>query len=170
MLAGLLACSVTRLAAAEPTRSEALEPGPTLTTDQYPPPSARTYTLLGGAATTAGWYGLALGASYIWPDTIGAKDLRIPVAGPWISFAHSGCGPVQSCSEVIVVLRSIATAIDGVGQAGGVFLMTQGLFLSTQEPRAKRASLSFKPVRGVEMQPTLDAGKNSVGFGLLGVF
>ncbi|HEX3776410.1 MAG TPA: hypothetical protein VHV51_18185 [Polyangiaceae bacterium] len=169
-IAGLLACSVTQRAAADPTRSEALEPGPSLNADQYPPPSARTYTLLGGAGTTAFWYGLALGSSYIWPDTIGAKDLRIPVAGPWISFAHSGCGPVQSCSEVLVVLRSLATAIDGVGQAGGVLLMGQGLFLTTQEPKAKRATLSFKPVRGVEMQPTFDAGKNSVGFGVLGVF
>ena len=113
--------------------------------------------------------GLALGASYIWPDTIGAKDLRIPVAGPWISFAHSGCGPVADCHEEIVVLRAIATAFDGVGQIGGLLIAGQGLFLPTQEPKREHG---WKPFRdyAVEMQPTLDAGKNTVGFGVAGVF
>jgi hypothetical protein len=165
---GLLACSVTRAAAAEPTDSASLEPGPALTADQYPPPSARVYTLLGGLATTATWYGLALGSSYIWPDTVGAKDLRIPVAGPWIAFSHSGCGPVADCHEAIVVIRAIATALDGVGQFGGLAIMSQGLFLSTQERKPSHAS--WQPLRGVEMQPTFDAGKNTVGFGVLGVF
>jgi hypothetical protein len=139
--------------------------------DQPPPPSARTYTLIGGFATTAAWYGLALGSSYIWPDTVGAKDLRIPVAGPWIAFSHSGCGPVADCHEALVVLRAFATALDGVGQAGGLFLMGQGLFLSTREPSA-RPHTSWTSFRGygVEMQPTFDAGKNTVGFGVLGVF
>ncbi len=169
LMAGLLACSVTRAAAADPTRAEALEPGPKLTLDSYPPSSARTYTIIGGLATTAGWYGLALGSSYIWPDTVGAKDLRIPVAGPWISFAHSGCGPVADCHEAIVVLRAIATAFDGVGQIGGLLIAGQGLFLPTQEPKREHG---WKPFRdyAVEMQPTLDAGKNTVGFGVAGVF
>jgi hypothetical protein len=171
-ITGLLACLVTRPAAAEPpTTSAVLEPGPELTLDQPPPPSARTYTLLGGLATTAGWYGLALGSSYLWPDTVGAKDLRIPVAGPWIAFSHSGCGPVADCHEALVVLRAFATLLDGIGQAGGVMLMAQGLFLPTREPAA-RAHTSWKPFRGyaVEMQPTLDAGKNTVGLGVAGVF
>jgi hypothetical protein len=101
---------------------------------------------------------------------VGAKDLRIPVAGPWIAFSHSGCGPVADCHEAIVVLRAIATALDGIGQIGGVALMGQGLFLPTQEHA--RARTSWQPLRGygVEMQPTFDAGKNTVGFGVLGVF
>jgi hypothetical protein len=171
-MAGLLACFFARPAAAEPpSRSAVLEPGPELTLDQPPPPSARTYTLLGGLATTAGWYGLALGSSYIWPDTVGAKDLRIPVAGPWIAFSHSGCGPVADCHEALVVLRAFVTFFDGIGQAGGVMLIGQGLFLPTREPAA-RAHTSWKPFRGyaVEMQPTFDAGKNTVGLGVAGVF
>jgi hypothetical protein len=140
--------------------------------DQYPPPSARTYTIVGGFATTAAWYGLALGSSYIWPDTVGAKDLRIPVAGPWIAFSHSGCGPVADCHEAIVVLRAIATALDGIGQLGSVMLMGQGLFLPVSERAPARARTSWQPLRnyGVEMQPTFDAGKNTVGLGVLGVF
>jgi hypothetical protein len=169
-LTGLLACFAPRPAAAEPPTNHAvLEPGPALTLDQ-PPPSARTYTIVGGLATTATWYGLALGSSYLWPDTVGAKDLRIPVAGPWIAFSHSGCGPVADCHEAIVVVRAIATALDGIGQIGGLMLLGQGLFLPTQEH--VHAHTSWQRLRGygVEMQPTFDAGKNTVGFGVLGIF
>jgi hypothetical protein len=121
--------------------------------------------LIAGGVTVASWYALALGSSYIWPDTVGAKDLRIPVAGPWMSFAHSGCGRVASCSEVIVVIRAIATALDGVGQATGLAIAGEGLFLPTQEPkRVPAESARF------ELHPSFDAGKNTVGFGVLGVF
>ena len=174
-LAGLLAGSAPRVAHAEPTEAgaadaEAQDPlaqVPSVTLDQYPPPSARTNLLIAGAATTAVWYGLALGSSYAWPDTVGAKDLRIPVAGPWVAFSHSGCGNVADCSKVIVVLRAIATLLDGIGQASGLGLAAEGLFLPTQEQKRKRAEL--KP-NGVSWRPTFDAGKNTVGFGVLGVF
>jgi len=123
--------------------------------------------LIAGAATTAAWYGLALGSSYLWPDTVGAKDLRIPVAGPWIALSHSGCGNVSDCSKVIVVLRAIVTTLDAIGQASGLALAAEGLFLPTREPNRKRAELKQNVVR---WQPTFDAGKNTVGFGVLGVF
>ncbi|HEX3850431.1 MAG TPA: hypothetical protein VHW01_05660, partial [Polyangiaceae bacterium] len=139
---GLSAGFVARTAAAEPSsRSETSEAGPraaslpSVSLDQYPPPSARRNLLIAGGVTVATWYGLALGSSYIWPDTVGAKDLRIPVAGPWIAFAHSGCGPVASCSEALVVIRSIVTMLDGIGQASGLAFVGEGLFLPTQEPK-----------------------------------
>jgi hypothetical protein len=175
-LIGLLAGSAPRVAHAQSTEAGAAEPEsreplpavPNVTLDQYPPPSARTNLLLAGALTTAAWYGLALGSSYAWPDTVGANDLRIPVAGPWVALSHSGCGNVSNCSTVIVVLRAIATTLDGIGQAGGLALAAEGLFLPTQEPKRKRAELM--PSDGVRWRPTFDAGKNTVGFGVLGVF
>jgi len=174
-LIGLLAGLAPRTAAAQPTVAEATEPDgreglgpvPNVTLDQYPPPSARTNLLIGGAATTAAWYGLALGSSYLWPDAVGAKDLRIPVAGPWIALSHSGCGNVSDCSTLIVVLRAIATTVDAIGQASGLAIAAEGLFLPTQEP--KRTHAELKP-NGFELRPTFDAGKNTVGFGVLGVF
>jgi hypothetical protein len=179
-LAGFVAGMAPRVAQAEPPEAGVAEPEaqeplaqvPSVTLDQYPPPSARTNLLIAGAATTAVWYGLALGSSYAWPDTVGAKDLRIPVAGPWIAFSHSGCGNVADCSKVIVVLRAIATLLDGIGQASGLGLAAEGLFLPTQEPKRKRAELKLKPSQagGVSWRPTFDAGKNTVGFGVLGVF
>ncbi|MES1174444.1 MAG: hypothetical protein ABUL62_08945 [Myxococcales bacterium] len=174
-LFGLLAGALPGVAQAQsveaaPSDAELQEPlarVPNVALDQYPPPSARTNLLIAGAVSTAAWYGLALGSSYAWPDTVGAKDLRIPVAGPWIALSHSGCGNVADCSKVIVVLRAIATALDGIGQAGSLGLFAEGLFLPTQEPKRKRAELKLK---GVEWRPTFDAGKNTVGFGVLGVF
>jgi hypothetical protein len=139
--------------------------------DEYPPPSARRNLIIAGFASTAAWYGLALGSSYIWPDTVGAKDLRIPVAGPWIAVGHSGCGDVVDCHKVIVVFRALATVIDGIGQAGGLGLIAEGLFLPTQEP--KRVTADERERAGAlrfHVQPSFDAGKNSVGFGVLGVF
>jgi hypothetical protein len=170
---GLLACLVVRSGVAqEPTNDAALEPGPALTLDQPPPPSARTYTIVGGLATTAIWYGWALGSSYLWPNTVGAKDLRIPVAGPWIAFSHSGCGKVADCHEAVVVVRAVATLLDGIGQLGGLMIAGQGVFLPVSERGPARARTSWQPLRGygVEMQPSFDAGKNSLGFGVVGVF
>jgi hypothetical protein len=175
---GLMAGLSARVAAAEPTGSpEGSEaPGPRasaatsrLQLDELPPPSARRNLIIAGAVTTASWYGLALGSSYLWPDTVGAKDLRIPVAGPWMAFAHSGCGNVSDCSKVLVVVRAIATMLDGIGQASGLAFATEGLFMPTQEPRATRVSTALAPTH-IELHPTFDAGKNTVGFGLLGVF
>ena len=172
---GLLAGSLPRAAHAQSAvapapstdSAEVLGSAPSVTPDEYPPPSARTNLLIAGGVTTASWYALALGSSYLWPDTVGANDLRIPVAGPWMALSHSGCGNVSDCSKVIVVIRAIATTIDAIGQASGLAIAAEGLFLPTQEPKRKRAELKLN---GVELHPTFDAGKNTVGFGVLGVF
>ena len=176
-LCGLAAGMVSRVAAAdpnseatlgEPEAREHLAEVPSVKLDQYPPPSARTNLLVAGAVTTGVWYGLALGSSYLWPDTVGAKDLRIPVAGPWMALSHSGCGNVSDCSKVIVVLRAVATTLDAIGQASGVAFAAEGLFLPTQEPKRKRAQLEQNHF---ELHPTIfDDGKNTIGFGVLGVF
>ncbi len=171
LAAGLLAGSLTHAARAQSLESdESVSAGPRATVpvtarlDEYPPPSARRNLLIAGAVTTASWYGLALASSYLWPDTVGAKDLRIPVAGPWIALSHSGCGDVADCSKVLVVIRAIATTIDAIGQASGLAIAGEGLFLPTREP--KRAL----PEARVEWRPTFDAGRNTVGLGVLGVF
>ena len=173
VLIGLSVGSLSRIAAAQPKPDSASEPAdvaesaPASQLDQYPPPAARTNLLIASAATTATWYGLALAASYAWPTTVGANDLRIPVAGPWMALSHSGCGSVASCSKVTVVLRAIATTIDAIGQASGLAFAVDGLFLPTRETtRSSTASVTH----GFDLHPTFDAGQNSVGVGVLGVF
>ena len=69
----------------EPTREVRHDPS------AYPPPSTQLPLVATGAATTAVWYGLALGGSYLYPTARGADELKIPIAGPWMSLAKTGC-------------------------------------------------------------------------------
>lgn len=180
-LFGLMAGIAPRLAAAEPPRgtaaiaaqqpdpAEALPPSPSVTLDEYPPPSARRNLLLVGLGSTAAWYGGALGVSYAVDDPAMAKDLRIPIAGPWMALAHTGCYG-GNCSTVLIVLGAIATTLDGIGQAAGLALAGEGLFMPTQEPKRARAAQRAPRSDFFAWRPTFDAGKNTVSFGVLGVF
>ncbi|HKO50054.1 MAG TPA: hypothetical protein VJV79_20125 [Polyangiaceae bacterium] len=159
--------TVAEVAAEAPDPSQALPATPSVALDQYPPPSARRNLLIFGVASTAVWYGGALATSYAVDDPAMAKDLRIPFAGPWMALTHTGCGGGPQCNTLLVVLGAIATTLDGIGQAAGLALAAEGLFMPTQEPRAKRAAARRKDF---DWRPTFDAGKNTVGFGVLGVF
>jgi hypothetical protein len=101
---------------------------------EQPPDGTRGRVLLTGAALTVGWYGVGVGTSYIWPDAKNARDLRIPVAGPWMALADVGCSSKETratCSDGIVVLRTTLAVLSGIGQAGGLFAFVEGLFLDT---------------------------------------
>jgi hypothetical protein len=154
----------------EPVRPERFEPG------DYPPPYARWNLLIAGAGTTAAWYGAAVGFSYLWPDAPGADDLRIPVAGPWMALADTGCADDDpGCSTFTVVLRAILTTMDAVGQTGGVAVMVEALTMPTQEARPRPKKLP--PVRlrrqdaKFEWRPVpFTAGKDGLGLGVAGRF
>ncbi len=177
-LFGLAAGSSPRRAHAESTvasssaadPSAVLAPNPSVTLDEYPPPSGRRNLIFAGFASTAVWYGGAVAASYAWPDAAGAKDLRIPFAGPWMAVSHAGCGSDPDCSKVLVILGAIATTLDGIGQVAGLALAAEGLFMPTQEPKRGHAALRANRHKDFDLRPTFDAGKNSVSFGVLGVF
>jgi hypothetical protein len=132
---------------------------------EYPPPSARGNLLLGGALMTVGWYGAAVGTSYLWSDAPAADKLRIPVAGPWMALAETGCPTSEpDCSIIIVILRATLTTLSGVGQVGGLAVMGEGLFVET---RQRRAQAEPKAVNA-ELRP-LVAG-DRIGLGLVGSF
>ncbi|HEX7668041.1 MAG TPA: hypothetical protein VF395_00575 [Polyangiaceae bacterium] len=167
---------------AQPTVAHAEEPlAPAADTNPStaPPPSARPNLVLIGAAVTAGWYGAAVGTSYLWPDSDGASALRIPVAGPYMALAKTGCSSreslVDSCGTFTVVLRTILTSLSAVGQTGGVLAMLEGVFVptSTAARSASRASAARK-VRGphiaVAPVPAGASGVNGLGFGVFGEF
>ena len=171
-ISGLFAGAIlfARSAAAdEPVAREVHDPG------AYPPPAVRTNMLIAGAATTVVWYGAAVGFSYWFPDAPGADDLRIPVAGPWMALADTGCADDDpGCSTFIVVLRAILTTIDGVGQAGGLAIMAEALFVPTQERRPRSALL---PMRKLEHAPSFElrpvpfvAARDGLGLGVVGRF
>ncbi|MEI9935622.1 MAG: hypothetical protein WDO69_00225 [Pseudomonadota bacterium] len=164
---GLMAGVSPRPAAAEPTianamgtdPSEALPPSRSVALDEYPPPSARRNLFVAGIASTAVWYGAAVAASFAWPDEPGTKGLRIPIAGPWVGISHTGCGGAVDCSKALVVVGAIATALDGIGQAAGLALTAEALFMPTREPRRAHAALGAKRSTGFEWRPSFDAGK-----------
>ncbi len=114
--------------------------------DELPPSSARWSALLAGTAVLAGSYGIGFGTSYMWPSAPTAPDLRLPVVGPWMALANAGCGDNESgCETVTVVIRSLLATLSGLGQAGGVFLMSEALFLPTAGKPVRSAGYPVAP-------------------------
>jgi hypothetical protein len=101
----------------------------------FPPPRARLRLALVGIGATAATYGLSVGASYAWPDAPGADALRIPIAGPWLALADTGCpAEERNCEIVPVVFRAVLTGVAGVIQLGGLAVLGESLFLPTRDP------------------------------------
>jgi hypothetical protein len=128
-----LACSALSLASTSTARAEE----PTIDEVRYhptelPPDGTRARVLLTGAALTAGWYGVGVGTSFLWPNAKNARDLRLPVVGPWLALGDVGCGSKErNCRDAVLILRTVMTVLSGVGQAGGLLAIAEGLFLDT---------------------------------------
>lgn len=161
------------------TSSPVPAPAPAPAGDELPPPSARTSHIVAGAATTVVSYGLALGASYLFTaqDLNGAKDLRIPIAGPWMALGRTGCPTSEpDCSAATLVIGAVLMIFDGVAQAGGLGIVGEGLFLNTSSarPPTRKAQSGQTPGREVA-EATVRAvpfnfGKDGVGLGVIGTF
>jgi hypothetical protein len=159
--------------AAEP--SDATDPAAVPVAPSAPPeydlpqPSTRWNLLFTGLAVTGVSYGLALGASYIWPDGRTSEELRVPIVGPWMAIADTGCPEGESdCSTVLLVVGAIFTGVDGVLQAGGLGIALESAFIPTssgakREKRAASDALRVRPVPYV-------AGRDGVGLGVAGTF
>jgi len=148
----------------------AVSPPPAAPGADQPPPGARTSLIVAGAATTAISYGLALGASFLLEpaDFNGSKDLRIPIAGPWIALGKTGCPSSDSsdCNKVPLVIGAILTIFDGVVQAGGLGIVAEGLFLNTSSRAPAPRKAEGPAVRALP----LNFGKDGVGLGVVGTF
>ncbi len=155
--------------------------------ENLPPSSTRWKLVLGGVATTAAFYAMAQPFSYAWPDAPGGYDLRVPVLGPWMALAETGCAADNpGCSKVWYVTRAILTALDGLGQAGGVAIAFEGVFLPTSDrvapPSAPgiphRRSTDPDPQRKAPSEPEkiflrptpIPVGQVGIGIGVFGVF
>jgi hypothetical protein len=155
--------------AEEPLPSAADLVAPRPAPADLPPPGARTNLIVAGAATTVVSYGLALGASFMVeePDFRGAKDLRIPLAGPWLALAKTDCPETNpNCSKAGLVVTAILTLFDGVAQAGGLALIGEGLFLKTSSPRPAAQKAEGPTVHAVPVS----FEKGGVGLGVVGSF
>ena len=137
---------------------------------ELPPDGARTRAILVGVALTAGWYGASVGTSYLWPDAPNSKDLRLPVVGPWMALGDVGCGSDESgCSTGTVIARTTLAVVSGIGQAGGLFAILEGIFMYTRsdDPASAGRDAARAPAWTAAPVVLSDGG---AGFEVLGRF
>lgn len=138
----ILAVATLSLTLAETGRADEPEPIHRYEDDRRPPHHVRPKLLLTGVLFTGVFYAPALGASYLFPDHEGATQMRIPVAGPWMAFSKTKlCNArpeLDPCSNFLQVTGAVLLVLDGIGQAGGVALVLQSLFMRTGPSRAVR--------------------------------
>jgi hypothetical protein len=139
---------------------------------------------VGGLGATAAFYAVAQPFSYVWPDSPGALYLRYPVAGPWMALAHNGCPDSDpECSIYWRLARGVLEVLDGLGQAGGLAIALEGLFLPTSSDSGPRNLAPPKPRRSPAPEPPestpgnlfyvprpIVIGQRGVGLGVVGVF
>jgi hypothetical protein len=120
--------------------SSALAEEPTIDEVRYhptelPPDGTRSRLLLTGAGLAVGWYGIGLGTSYLYPNAPNARDLRLPVVGPWMALDDVRCGPKErNCRDAVLVIRTALGVLSGIGQAGGLLGVLEGIFLPSGAP------------------------------------
>jgi hypothetical protein len=156
--------------AEEPTIEE-VQYAPT----ELPPDAARSRLLWTGLALTAGWYGASVGTSYLWEDAPNARDLRLPVVGPWLALGDVGCGSRESsCKNLTVVARTALAVISGVGQAGGLLALAEGLFMPTgsaqKAPQASRGTTHDAGRAGTSWTAVPVSLPNGAGIEVVGRF
>jgi hypothetical protein len=163
LLAGFVVAAVTGIAPAaraqEPDDDPAKEPA--APEQDLPPPSTRLNLALTGGIITGAWYGAALGSSFALKDHPWSDELRIPLAGPFLALSQMECRIDESnCTRVIMIVRTVLAALDGIGQVGGVGVLLESLFVPTassdaawDKPRpekrdTKRVSFRARPIVG----------------------
>lgn len=115
-------------AGTSPTKAEQLR--------RFPPSSVRPKLIAGGLGLTAAAYGIGAGAAASWPEVPGSERLYIPVAGPWLALAEGGCPSDNPDCDASLVLRSILLVISGLSQAGGMAVVAEGVFMTTEADAA----------------------------------
>jgi hypothetical protein len=127
-LAAVTAASPARAEEPAQAAAEADAAGPR----RYPPSSVRPRIIVAGIAVTGLAYGGALLGAALAPDLPGMADLQIPIAGPWISLAQMDCPADEEDCSAELVLRGILTVADGLMQLGGLAIVGEGIFMTTE--------------------------------------
>ncbi|MCL2822636.1 MAG: hypothetical protein FWD57_01470 [Polyangiaceae bacterium] len=111
-------------------------------------PSTRLIMIGAGFGFTAGIYAIGLPFSYKYPDAPGAKDLRIPIAGPWMALAHTGCPSHDpDCSQAMVWTRAFFTTMSGMYQAVGLTFVLVSVMTPTWKHDPRVAPSQQRPTR-----------------------
>jgi hypothetical protein len=139
---------------------------------RYPPSSARVGVIVTGAGMTAAAYGGAAGMAGAWSDAPGTDMLFIPVAGPWIGLGKLGCGPDEESSPGqgdctgMLALRGILYVLDGLVQLGGLGVVAEGMFMTTEAAGDAPAKAALAPT--FMLAPIVS--EHQVGLGIGGTF
>ncbi|HZF51953.1 MAG TPA: hypothetical protein VE093_25045 [Polyangiaceae bacterium] len=132
-----LALFAAAIALASPARAQQAEAAQANEADaagprRYPPSSVRPRIIVAGIAVAGLAYGGALLGAALAPDLPGMDDMRIPIAGPWISLAQMSCPAEEEDCSAELVLRGILTVADGLMQLGGLAIVGEGIFMTTE--------------------------------------
>ncbi|MBL9028480.1 MAG: hypothetical protein JNL21_40185 [Myxococcales bacterium] len=136
---------------------------------RYPPSSSRWKIIVAGAATFAFGYGASAAFGGIWSDVPGKDWLFVPVAGPWAAVAQSGCAadeetsPGQGDCEGIMAVRGILFVVDGLVQLGGLGILGEGIFMTTESEAPAAPKKAF-------IVPTPIVTEHAFGVGVSGTF
>jgi len=149
---------------------EPVAPEVEMNPSRYPPEGVPRKIVLVGAAVTAGWYGAAVATSFGWSKSDGASSLRIPVAGPYLALAKTGCGSKEpSCSTLGVIVRTVLTSLSAVGQTGGLLAIVEGLLVPTT-PSGDTARRALPARRSAYSVVPTPIGPDGLGVGVVGDF
>lgn len=141
------------------------KPTRALPPEDLPPPSTRLNLALTGLGVTAGFYGAAVASSFMWPNGAWVSDVRIPIVGPWMAMNDFKCGHGEpSCGRALEIVRGVLAGLDGIGQAGGLAIALESLFLPVQ--KSNQARLREKPHAWVRPVPILSG--DTIGLGVVG--
>jgi hypothetical protein len=144
-VAGIVALSVVGAHAQEAPESE-----PEEQMMRYPPSSVRFGLIAGGVGVTGLAYGLGAMCAGIWPEVPGSDWLYAPVIGPWAALAQSGCAADDPDCSAIIYVRGVLYVLSGIAQLGGLGLIGEGTFMTTEaEGEAPpKASWTVVPMAG----------------------
>jgi hypothetical protein len=89
-----------------------------------------------------------------------------------MSVSQTACPETTpKCSQFLLVLGAIGKVLDGLGQAGGLLILTESFFLPTVEAPAPRARKSVSLWSNLGAAPVVTgASGNAVGLTVLGSF
>jgi hypothetical protein len=174
----------TPVPASAPTPRTAFDPEPAGDTFdvRYPPPIVRLKLIVAGVVVTGLAWGVSLACAASWPyvpnpapgaesGPPGSGQLKIPVVGPWVMLAQSGCAPDEPyCAAAKVGVRDALLVLDGIVQLAGVALIAEAIVMKTTSTPAKKTSLLGLRVGGVEVTPVPIVTSTVSGFGVGGTF
>lgn len=116
-------------------------------TMRYPPSSVRYGLVTGGIGVFGIAYGFSAMSASLWPEVPGSDFLYVPVVGPFLSLTQSGCSPDSPDCDVILYVRGALYILDVLAQMGGLGLIGEGLFMTTEAdaPGPDTATMTIVP-------------------------